>query len=130
MAARTVKIAVEGCAHGALDEIYESIAVLEKRGGIKVDLLICCGDFQAVRNEDDLLTLACPPKYRSMNSFYKYYAGLAVAPILTVYIGGNHETSSHHLELYVLETRHVVSLDLARAYFETIQNLIVSYVAL
>ena len=43
----TVKIAIEGCAHGELDEIYASIAVLEQKEGVKVDLLICCGDFQA-----------------------------------------------------------------------------------
>ena len=26
---------------------------------------------QAVRNVDDLQCLACPPKYRAMNSFYR-----------------------------------------------------------
>jgi lariat debranching enzyme len=95
----TVKIAIEGCAHGELDKIYESLTLLQSKENINIDLLICCGDFQAVRNMDDLLTLACPPKYRSMNSFYKYYSGEAVAPVLTLFIGGNHESSSHNLEL-------------------------------
>ena len=69
-----MKIAVEGCCHGELDKIYETIAHLEKKEDIKVDLLLCCGDFQAVRNEDDLSCMAVPPKYRHMQTFYKYYS--------------------------------------------------------
>ena len=30
----------------------------------------------------------------------QYYSGEAVAPILTVFIGGNHEASNHMRELY------------------------------
>jgi hypothetical protein len=40
------QIAVEGCCHGELDKIYETLTALEEREGRKVDLLICCGDFQ------------------------------------------------------------------------------------
>lgn len=67
----SMKIAVEGCCHGELDKIYETIDYLEKKEGVKVDLLLCCGDFQAVRNEGDMKCMAVPPKYRSMQSFYK-----------------------------------------------------------
>ena len=65
-------IAVEGCAHGELDQIYRSVNNLAMRRGVKVDLLICCGDFQAVRNENDLQCMAVPDKFRHMCSFYKY----------------------------------------------------------
>ena len=34
-----------------------------------------CGDFQAVRNHADLATMACPPKYRQIGGFYRYYSG-------------------------------------------------------
>ena len=44
---RTLRIAVQGCAHGELDAIYETIAEMERSQGIKIDLLLCCGDFQA-----------------------------------------------------------------------------------
>ncbi|XP_078475347.1 lariat debranching enzyme-like [Lampetra planeri] len=94
-----MKIAVEGCCHGELDRIYETIAYLENREGITVDLLLCCGDFQAVRNEADLKCVAVPPKYRQMQTFYKYYSGEKKAPILTVFIGGNHEAANHLQEL-------------------------------
>lgn len=94
-----MKIAVEGCCHGELDKIYETVSYLEKFNNIKIDLLLICGDFQAVRNRSDLETMAVPPKYRKMNTFWKYYAGIKTAPILTVIIGGNHEASSYMQEL-------------------------------
>lgn len=40
---------------------------------------------QAVRNKDDLECLACPPKYRDLKSFWRYYTGAAVAPFPTVF---------------------------------------------
>ena len=92
-------IAVEGCAHGELDNIYASLAAVEQRHGCKVDLLLICGDFQAVRNAADLAGMACPPKYRAMQTFYKYYSGEKIAPVLTIFIGGNHEASAHLCEL-------------------------------
>ena len=83
---------MEGCCHGELDKIYDVIGQLEEREGVTVDLLICCGDFQvllsdrnvrmikdqvfppisqAVRDKTDLNSMAVPPKYREMGSFYK-----------------------------------------------------------
>ena len=95
-----MKIAVQGCGHGDLNKIYAKLAELEARDGIKADLLIVCGDFQAIRNRSDLQTMACPPKYRRMGDFYEYYTGQSNAPVLTLFIGGNHEASSHLAELY------------------------------
>ncbi|XP_024536303.1 lariat debranching enzyme isoform X2 [Selaginella moellendorffii] len=97
---RTMRVAVVGCAHGELDKIFATVRHVEASEGLKIDLLLCCGDFQAVRNELDLQSLACPPKYRSMNSFWKYYAGIETAPCTTVFIGGNHEASNYLWELY------------------------------
>lgn len=94
-----MKIAVEGCCHGELDKIYETIEYLEKKEAVKVDLLLCCGDFQAVRNEGDMKCMAVPAKYRTMQTFYKYYSGERKAPVLTIFIGGNHEASNHLQEL-------------------------------
>ena len=33
-------------------------------------------------------------------NFHKYYSGKKVAPVLTIYIGGNHEASNYHKELH------------------------------
>ncbi|CAI5963586.1 unnamed protein product [Closterium sp. NIES-65] len=95
-----MKVAVQGCAHGELDDIYATIDHMRRQRGIPIDLLLCCGDFQAIRNTGDLESLACPPKYRSMNSFWKYYAGRETPPVPTVFVGGNHEASNYLWDLY------------------------------
>ena len=66
-----MKVAVEGCCHGELDKIYETLQYLEQVNNIKVDLLLICGDFQAVRNRDDFKAMAVPQKYQKLNTFYK-----------------------------------------------------------
>lgn len=53
-----MKIAVVGCAHGELEKIFETMASIEQRDSCKVDLLLCCGDFQATRNITDLDCMA------------------------------------------------------------------------
>jgi lariat debranching enzyme len=84
------QIAVEGCCHGELDTIYAAMQRLEAKEGVQIDLLICCGDFQArsrvraawpsqaltrgaqaVRNEDDLACMSVPDKYKVLGTFYK-----------------------------------------------------------
>ena len=64
-----------------------------------MDVLLCCGDFQATRNLADLKCMAVPDKFKEMGTFYKYYSGELKAPILTFVIGGNHEASNHMQEL-------------------------------
>lgn len=66
-----MKIAIEGCAHGELEIIYNTLFEIEKNSGNKIDLLICCGDFQSTRNNVDLSCMAVPDKYKDMCSFYK-----------------------------------------------------------
>ncbi|KAI8369528.1 lariat debranching enzyme, C-terminal domain-containing protein [Radiomyces spectabilis] len=95
-----MKIAIEGCCHGQLDDIYGTIAYLEEKEQCKIDLVLICGDFQAIRNEGDLQCMAVPPKYRAMGSFWKYYTGQLKAPYPTIFIGGNHEASNYMWELY------------------------------
>ena len=94
---------------------------LERQSGKAIDLLICCGDFQvcfswlllhnlvlsftqaserymqAVRNLDDLECLACPPKYRALNTFWKYYTGQATAPYPTLFSELSHLTQQKHI---------------------------------
>ena len=62
---KKLNIAIEGCCHGELDLIYQTIQETEKLGA-KVDLLLICGDFECIRNELDLECLAVPIKYRKM----------------------------------------------------------------
>ncbi|KIM43939.1 hypothetical protein M413DRAFT_9238 [Hebeloma cylindrosporum] len=93
-------IAVEGCCHGELDAIYSQIHELEMRNNYTVDALLICGDFEALRNHQDLECMSAPKKYKKMGDFHKYYTGEKIAPILTIVIGGNHEASNYMWELY------------------------------
>jgi len=94
-----MKVAVAGCVHGEMDKMYESLMHIQQRHGIQIDLVLCCGDFQAVRNRADLETMSVPVKYRSRGTFYKYYSGEKKAPILTLFVGGNHEATLHLQQL-------------------------------
>jgi hypothetical protein len=40
---------------------------------------------QAIRNLDDLETMAVPQKYRHLMTFWKYYSGAAAAPVPTLF---------------------------------------------
>jgi lariat debranching enzyme len=66
-----MKVAVEGCCHGQIDATYSHILKLENQNEYKVDLLLICGDFQAIRNSADLQCMAVPNKYKALGEFYK-----------------------------------------------------------
>lgn len=87
-----VNVVVEGCCHGDLDPIYQNIPSL-------TDILVICGDFEAIRNTTDLETMSVPKKYSKMGDFHKYYSGEKKAPVLTVFVGGNHECLLYLREL-------------------------------
>lgn len=53
-----LRIAVAGCSHGEMDMIYERLAQWEQQGNFKADLLICCGDYESIRNYADLECMA------------------------------------------------------------------------
>lgn len=88
-----INIAVEGCCHGELDAIYSAILDAQSGHNVHIDLLLICGDFQSIRSFDDFDSVAVPNKYKRMNSFHDYFTGKKVAPVPTVFIGGNHENS-------------------------------------
>ncbi|RLV96532.1 Lariat debranching enzyme [Spathaspora sp. JA1] len=88
----SVKIAIQGCAHGELSKVYSKVAP-------DTDLVLILGDFQALRSTQDYQALNVPPKYRTLGDFHSYYDGTLTAPYLTIFIGGNHENSSYLQEL-------------------------------
>jgi len=94
-----VTAAVVGCTHGELDLIYQDVKKLI-RDGTNIDIILCCGDFEAVRNENDLECLSGPKKYHYFKDFKDYFEGKKTAPILTIFVGGNHEAINHLNELY------------------------------
>jgi len=93
-------VAIEGCCHGELDRMYESLRRAQDRSGIVIDLLLCCGNLQAVRNQEDFDCQTCKPEWRAWKDFWKYHSGKKLAPVLTIVIGGHRESPSFLGELY------------------------------
>ena len=62
----SINIAVEGCCHGELDAIYDTINHIQTTKHTQIELLLVCGDFESIRDEDDLRSVAVPPKYRKL----------------------------------------------------------------
>ena len=91
----TLNIIITGCIHGSLDKMYNDIKEYSSKNNKKIDLVLCTGDFECMRTENDLTFLSCPEKYREMGDFYKYYTSKIIAPYLTIFIGGNHEASNY-----------------------------------
>ncbi|KAI5970027.1 DBR1 [Candida margitis] len=89
---KTLRVAIEGCCHGDLQKIYNGIPS-------STELLLICGDFQALRSTSDYQALNVPEKYRRLGDFQSYYTGKKKAPVLTIFVGGNHESSSYLQEL-------------------------------
>jgi lariat debranching enzyme len=44
--------------------------------------------------------MECPPKYKEIGQFIRYYQRELTAPILTLFVGGNHEASNYLRDLY------------------------------
>ncbi len=64
-----MRVAVEGCSHGCLDQIYASVLELDRKDGKRTDLLLLCGDVQTLRNASDLHCLAVPTSISKWETF-------------------------------------------------------------
>lgn len=99
-----MKIAVVGCSHGGLNQIYSEVRsynrIAEAKDEEPIRLLLCCGDFEALRNPSDLSSMDCPAKYRVLGDFHHYYSGRKEAEVITLVVGGNHESQSYLKECY------------------------------
>ena len=94
-----MRVAIVGCCHGELNLMYRRIIESSKNSS-PVELILVTGDFQAIRNTQDLSSMSVPKKYLRFGDFKDYFEGVKKAPILTVFIGGNHEASNFMKELY------------------------------
>ena len=93
-------IAQVGCLHGELDMVYDALLKWEDDHSQTIDLVLCCGDFQSLRDEKDMDALECPEKFKRLGDFAQYFSREKKAPILTFFVGGNHEASNYLRELY------------------------------
>ena len=84
-----MKIRFFGCVHGKIDKISKDCQQHD------IQMAVCCGDFQATRNQTDLDTMDALPKYRSLCDFPAYYNRQKYMPCPLLFVGGNHEASNH-----------------------------------
>ena len=54
----------------------------------RIDLILCVGDFQAMRGEIDMRAMACPAKYQQVGDYPAYHIGEKLFPAEVVFIGG------------------------------------------
>lgn len=94
-----LRIAVQGCCHGELNNIFKQVTELHKKNPI--DLLVILGDFQSIRSGADFQSISIPPKYQKLGDFQYYYneqveqQNMTPPPVPTLFIGGNHESMRH-----------------------------------
>lgn len=93
-----MKIAVVGSLEGNLKALYEEICSKELIEKVKIDLVLICGNFEAVCNKNDL---KCVDQYECWikSDFQEYYSGKRKASHLTLVIGGNQEASNYFKQL-------------------------------
>ena len=94
-----MKVAIFGCLHGMLDDMYRAIEQHESQTNQSIDLVIVCGDCQTIRHYDDLRCLSVPNKYKRIGDFHQYYSNQKRIPKLTIFVGGNHEASNYLMTL-------------------------------
>ena len=88
---RTIIIAACGDVHGQMHQMQEQLLQVEQCTGLQIALVLQVGDFQPIRNQQDLDSLKVPSKYRSMGDFADFYQGTSRFNWPIYFIGGNHE---------------------------------------
>ncbi len=91
---KKVNVIITGCIHGCLKKMYDDILKYSQKNNIKIDLVLCTGDFESLIEKKDLNYLSCPDKYKHMGDFHLFYEGKYPIPFTTIFIGGNHEASN------------------------------------
>lgn len=87
----TRTIAIFGDVHGHQDAMVRAVLCWQEQNQASVDLILCVGDFQAMRGEIDMRAMACPAKYQQVGDYPAYHAGEKSFPVEVVFVGGNHE---------------------------------------
>ena len=84
-------IAIFGDVHGHQDAMVQAALRWQEQHQASIDLILCVGDFQAMRDETDMRAMACPAKYQQMGDYPAYHTGEKSFPAEMLFIGGNHE---------------------------------------
>lgn len=83
--------AAVGDVHGYFRLMIELLQIAEKKLGLSLEFVLQVGDFEPVRHEADLSSVAAPAKYLHMGDFPDVLSGQVTFPWPVHFIGGNHE---------------------------------------
>ncbi|HRI63879.1 MAG TPA: metallophosphoesterase [Polyangium sp.] len=83
--------AAVGDVHGRMHAMVRMLSGWEASTRQTLLFVLQVGDFEPIRHEDDLSSLAAPAKYRTIGEFPDFFNGRAVFPWPVYFIGGNHE---------------------------------------
>ena len=61
--------------------VYETLLNWQHDHSQTIDLVICCGDFQSLRDEKDMEALECPQKFKRLGDLVNGEAGSIVASL-------------------------------------------------
>ncbi|KAB0669036.1 metallophosphoesterase [Oryzomonas sagensis] len=101
----TVNFAVAGDTHGHMHLMVERLKQMSEQTGVTPSFVLQVGDFQPIRNQDDLTSMNAPERHRSIGDFPDFAAGSATFPWPLWFIAGNHEPFYYldqHLEGFTL----------------------------
>lgn len=89
-----MRVAVEGCAHGKLEKIYVTFAIIEAR----VDLLSCCGHAEEISRGLYILQVSSSSSHATLTILIQFADDdEKLAPVLVIFTGGNHEAEKRWL---------------------------------
>ena len=83
--------AAVGDVHGHVDKMVAMLKELEKSLNIGFSFILQVGDFEPIRDENDLRSLPGPSKYKKLGEFPFYYKKQKKFPWPIYFIAGNHE---------------------------------------
>lgn len=86
-----ILFAAVGDVHGHMHAMVRLLGGWEAKTGRTLSFVLQVGDFEPIRDERDLETMAAPAKYRVVGDFPDFYAGRAAFPWPVYFIGGNHK---------------------------------------
>jgi predicted phosphodiesterase len=91
--------AAVGDVHGQMRAMVRFVEAKARKARRKVSFVLQVGDFESIRDADDLATVHGPAKYRKPGDFARYVRGDEAFPWPLYFIGGNHE-AHRYLECF------------------------------
>ena len=86
-----IYFAAVGDVHGHMHAMVRVLSGWEASTRNSLSFVVQVGDFEPIRYEDDLNSMAVPAKYRAIGDFPDFFNGRATFPWPVYFIGGNHE---------------------------------------